>query len=235
MGSVGTKGSYSGILGRKGKAKTASSAQEWQKIVNPHYGEGSGYSNNCSLCTFATSLQMKGYDVEAMPFIEDDWRGSTTAYDFDFSNYDNYLAPSKTTNGVSVLFAEKHPTKMTLADKLKAQENIGYASMNPHKIGFTAEQASFRIDEFMKNAGNGAYAEISVAWKTGGGHSMFVTRENDETKIFCTQTGRQYVGKGQIQALLSKTIVSQTTVLRLDNANLKDGVQEDLSKMVRRK
>lgn len=37
------------------------------KAVNPHYGEGREWSNNCANCVVATELRYRGYDVEAKP------------------------------------------------------------------------------------------------------------------------------------------------------------------------
>lgn len=68
-------------------------------IINPHYNDrpqpkGNNYHNNCALCTAATILQAKGYNVEAMVQPQGRHYEIDDIMKIDTSNPDNYILAS---------------------------------------------------------------------------------------------------------------------------------------------
>ncbi len=74
---MGSRGQNSGtsnkgiatIIGRKNKSKTIDEA--WDG-TNPNYGKGIEYSINCQRCVIAYELRRRGYNVEALPYENND-------------------------------------------------------------------------------------------------------------------------------------------------------------------
>jgi hypothetical protein len=49
------------------RLKSIGSLAEEAAVVNPHWREGDEYQNNCTSCTAAFEMRMRGFDVEAIP------------------------------------------------------------------------------------------------------------------------------------------------------------------------
>ncbi len=70
-----------------GNQKTAA---ERLAAVNPHYGEGFEWKNNCQRCVVAEELQARGYNVTAKPFANDGIGDDGTAcWNIDWANRQN--------------------------------------------------------------------------------------------------------------------------------------------------
>ena len=63
----------------------------------------------------------------------------------------------------------------------------------------------------------GAYGNMSVSWKNGGGHSMIVSVEAGRVVIRDTQSNKVYRGSA-VNKILSRT-TGEAKIIRLDNAN----------------
>lgn len=53
---------------KRGKPMSFKEANEGK--VNPNYHKRYGYQNNCQICTLTFELRLRGYDIEAVPFNE---------------------------------------------------------------------------------------------------------------------------------------------------------------------
>lgn len=67
------------------------------------------------------------------------------------------------------------------------------------------------------NMPEGAYGNMSVSWKNGGGHSMIVSVEAGRVVIRDTQSNKVYRGSA-VNKILSRT-TGEAKIIRLDNAN----------------
>ena len=197
-----------------------------KSIVNPEYSPwDKAYSRNCALCTLATTLQLKGYDVEAMP-RDKEWRGSVYVYDIDYSNKDNYILNGNGNGWIG------EPTPMTMyGSKDKQIYHKGQYVKNIPIAPASVTKATQMITDKIKSWGSGAFGEMRVAWKTGGGHSVVLLNMGGKPVIYDSQNHKTY---SDFEKYLSRTKVSHTSIHRLDNASIKSDIK-DLDKMVKRR
>ena len=201
------------------------------RVVNP-----SRNHTNCSLCTTAGMLQLMGYDVEALP-RDTLWRGASTVLDIDWTNYDNYLAPSADISSrPPVVLLGKDPDIMNREDRIRLYDNVDTVSRNPNTVGTTGRQLITNMRNFMQRQGVGAVAEISVSWRgQSSGHSMTVYQSENGTHIIDFQAGRVYTTDEELRNLFSRAVVGRTMIHRIDNVPFQQGVETELNRMVRRR
>lgn len=60
------------IASALGTQGSAASIKDAVKNVNPNYSQGREWQTNCQRCVWATEMQRRGYDVEALPRTSDD-------------------------------------------------------------------------------------------------------------------------------------------------------------------
>lgn len=205
-----------------------------KSIVNPEYDmfRSNKYSKNCALCTLASALRLKGYDVEAMP-RDKDWRGPANVFDVDYSNKNNYILGSDQDRKYT-----GEPSKMVMRD---SQGNKLKGLQLYHKNQYikdipvmpkSASAAAKAINDKVKTWGNGAFGEMSVTWKGGkSAHSVLIFNENGKATIYDSQTHKVH---RDVEKYLSGTMPRRTSIQRLDNAPVKSGIK-DLDKMVKRR
>ena len=184
--------------------------------VNPHRGE-QAYNGNCAQCSAAALLNYEGYDLEAGPRDPKQERGVQTIWDFDFKNYDNYVSPSTPTYW-STFGGDR--------------QNYYDSRSNPNKFPTRVPAVATKIVDTMNNWGTGARAELSLGWKTGGGHSVVVINEKTGPVVYDYQTKRAYRGRDEIQNYLQtanrgKGIKpGETMLVRVDNVPKKAHVDD---------
>lgn len=197
-----------------------------KSLVNPEYSPwDEAYSRNCALCTVATVLQLKGYDVEAMP-RDKDWRGSVNVFDVDYSNKDNYILSGGDTR-------RGEPTPMAMGGKNKQIYYNGRTIKDVPTTPASVPKAAKMITDKIKSWGNGAFGEMRVSWKTGGAHSVVLMNVGGKPIIYDSQNHKTY---NDFNKYLNQTEVLHTSIRRLDNASVKSHIaSSELGKMVKRK
>lgn len=180
-------------------------------LVNPHYGMSRNkmdkkYTTNCAICSATMALQMLGYDVEAGPRDFDYWRGFSSVFDVDYSDPDNYIVRDD---------YRKYSGSITLTDA----RNLNTTNKDVNVAKQYEGQLAQQVSKVVKNWGDGGFGEISVQWKTGGAHSLFIMNNKGIPTIIDSQVGKVYT-RSEINTLFSRTTPNYTTVTRLDNARV---------------
>lgn len=202
-----------------------------KSIVNPEYNilTKDEWSRNCALCTVATALQLRGYDVEAAP-KDKTWRGVNNVFDVDYTNKNNYIlpvSPDYDDEGPKALPMFKNGKKLASYQTYTKGRKVENIQTMPNDVS----EATQAITEKVKSWGNGAYGEMSVSWKTHGAHSVVIYNDNGEVKIYDSQSHKKFSVLG---GYLNRTNVGMTTITRLDNAPIKKSIA-DLDKIVKRR
>lgn len=194
--------------------------------INPHYTEDKKYRNNCALCTTATIMQCRGYDVEA-DFQGEHWREPADVLQVDFTNANNYMLDSS-----SNPFMDERPVKAYIS-----RQGIDPSSVNINKAPRGAEKNIVKVTELVESWGDGAYGELSITWKNGSSHSLFIYNDNGVAKIFDSQSNVTRGSKDSYKNLgfLVDCKGNNTMLLRFDNAKFKDMAGDKLMNMVKRR
>ena len=232
MGSLGAVMEHP-QLGRPGKSLWSryDSEDAAIKSINPNYEdlslskkERKRYRENCALCTTAALLDMRGYDVEAMPRDttksasgrDIGWRGAVNVFDFDYNDFKSYIAPGSD---------RMNPTGMDWHKSIK----------NPNKFTRSLAKNADLVDKQMQAWGENSAAELIVGWKRGGYHSVVVFSDNGVTKVVDFQDGsKATVHDYMLNDERDTLSPSHMELKRLDNAPIKQNIK-DLDKMVRKK
>lgn len=85
----------------------------------------------------------------------------------------------------------------------------------------------------LSSQGDGAYGNLGVNWKYGGGHSIFWKNENGTTNFYDGQSGTEYTKYSDKKSLLDSATIRATTYNRLDNCEPTDyalGIVESVKK-----
>lgn len=199
--------------------------------VNPNYQRymRNEYSTNCAICATAVSLQLDGYDVEAGPRDNDNWRGFNSVYDVDFTNTDNYILSSY--KGAGTYRFSGMPKEEEVRNNIRAV--MGDES-KVQKMPQGAGAAAKAIEAKVKSWGDGAYGQMSVRWKdVKSAHAVNLINKNGQVLIYDGQTNNTYT---DISKYLSRTIAGRTAVVRLDNAPKREDFNKDtLQKMFKKR
>lgn len=243
---------YKGVLGVRAKvsdplAKIKELSEN--QVINPHFDDDTNdgrrgipnHHNNCALCTAATIMQLKGYDVEAG--IQDGHAHRDIAdilkIDLDREETrDSLLLPSSK--------SDYDWTRDSLRNKLDAEIQADNPSMEKwqrkelvdtklkkYLTPKGPERAAKAVEDTVKSWPSGAYGELTVTWKGGNSaHSLFIYNDNGEVVIFDSQDNRRYSGRGTIQKVFAKGVnANATQVIRYDNAEIKPGSDGVAQKM----
>ena len=192
-----------------------------RKMVNPLYGTR-GYMDNCALCVAAFALNMKGYNVEAAA-RDKQWRGIDSVFDPDYTNPDNYFLSG----------SRYRQSSMPSAHDLRNYQ--GYKGEIPiAKRGAVA--VAKQIEDKVKSWGAGSYGALAVKWKgNSSAHTVIVANKNGKVEVFDPQSGKTLRGD-DLKQYMSRTVAQRTSMVRLDNAPIKQGVtKETLNKMFKNK
>ena len=225
---------FSGMLGTRATVDVEKKMQEIlegkpskyntsliKSVVNPEYNmlRRDKYSKNCAICTAATALQLRGYDVIAQGRDKDVWRGVPDVFDVNFANKSNYIGASEHKD-----YSTYTPTpfKKQSGEYYYKDNKTGKTIENVKTMPNDASQAHQLITKTVKSWGNGAYGEMNVSWLRGGAHSVLVYNDHGDVKIYDSQSHKKI---STIGSYLQKTHVGMTEVIRLDNAP----VRKDMS------
>ena len=233
---------FSGMLGTRATVDVEKKMQEIlegkpskyntsliKSVVNPEYNmlRKDKYSKNCAICTAATALQMRGYDVIAQGRDKDVWRGVPDVFDVDFTDKGNYIAGTKKDYSTYTPYAVSDKGVYHYIDK-KTGKTINNIQVMPDN----AAEAHKVIQDKVKSWGNGAYGEMNVSWLRGGAHSVIIYNQNGVAKVYDSQSHKKIVN---LESYLERTHVGMTEVVRLDNARVKANVGSyELNKMFKR-
>ena len=186
--------------------------EENASLVNPYYmydwmdanfdgqQEGNKYTDNCSHCTLAYDMRMRGYDVEATPSNE---AGGET-----FDEIETWYEDGKFSYGEEML-------------QTYWEENLDEAKQldtnDPEAV--TEFYAKAYINEMAKG-GPGARGQFCVYWQAGGGHSMaYEVNDNGSVDIVDCQNNTRVKAE---DFDWSSIYLNDGGVMRTDNLKLTD-------------
>ena len=93
---MGSTGSSQDVLFGKIKSIRNKSTDKINKNINPNYGNGQEYSNNCALCSTVSELRHRGFlDLQAGP-RDSTWRGAVDVFDISNLNPQDYIIGKST-------------------------------------------------------------------------------------------------------------------------------------------
>lgn len=209
--------------------------------INPHYRDenqkGSDtYRNNCSICTVATMMQALGYDVEAGTQVPGYQTEPSSIFTPDLSDPNDYLIP----NTDSYFDLNPHNIKAKLTRCLNTKTGKAGPDLNADvenlmsRVNYTprgAKKVAEKITGMVEKWPDGAFGEISITWKSGSSHSMFIFNQHGKCVIFDSQSNTMIQN---IEGILSRTRANNTQVVRYDNFLLyKAGGPERLQKVLK--
>ena len=172
------------------------------------------HSRNCSNCSAAYELRMRGYDVEAKP-VTDGYNGrGDRFYDY-FENAEVLnIYGDGSTSVIDEKFAHKYSGgTLTGADVKRYKDECDFAK-NDQK--YTASAIEKAIKD---NNPPGSRGMIDVNWNDGGAHSIIYEVDSSGTvTIRDAQTYDVY----PVDKLASK--VSKVRICRTDNLQVKEGI-----------
>lgn len=175
------------------------------RAVNPGYSPDKTYlSNNCSFCSSAFLMRVKGYDVVAN-------MSENGRYNEDIVKFWNSAKLTPVSDSVSSLkqFKEGSEDWKFEHDRLESLLRLD----NGGDINADAKAIVNRL----KKEPN-TYGYLNVAWRLGGGHSMvYDVDEHGEVSLFDAQTGKVYDTAQKVTILLRNTVALDTNIIRVDN------------------
>jgi len=91
---------------------------------------------------------------------------------------------------------------------------------NSPTVKMDKKQNAKQMLDTLSSLGDGAYGNLSVSWKLGGGHSIFFKNENGKTRIYDGQNGQEYdVTYPKTSAFMNAINLKNVQYNRLDNCN----------------
>ena len=173
---------------------------DWRDANGDGYQEGNKYTDNCSHCTLAYDMRMRGYDVEAAP--------SNPSGGESFEEVASWYEGGEFSSADDMLhqYIIDHPEEV---EKLDPE--------NPDDI--IKAYANSYINEMAKG-GPGARGQFCVLWQAGGGHSMAyeVQKDGSVDIVDCQENTRVKAEDFD----WSSIILSEGGVMRTDNLELTD-------------
>lgn len=236
MGSVGNGNKQSTALpddfnGLFGERKSVNVFERLDNItengtINPFYNVSSLYKRNCAICATATALQMRGYDVEAGPRDENNWRGFNSVFDVDYVDTNNYILPNY--GGVGTYRYSGMPSESEVKNNIRA--SLGDDS-KVQKMPKGAGPATKAIENKVKSWGDGSYGVLSVRWKDyNSAHVVNVFNRNGQIVIYDGQINKTFTGTQALTSYMKRTIAGRTALVRLDNAPIRSDYSSDTMK-----
>ena len=197
--------------------------------VNPHYNDADaarkGYHDNCSLCTMSTIMQLKGYNVEAGVQGTKDTTKYLSCKDIfkpDLTNANNFImASDKNPYNLSdrnIRSGIRESLKLQgITDEDKVQKVFSEVQSNIKRMPRGAKACSALISDVVSKWDNGAFGEMSVWWRNGNGHSLFIFNDNGTPVVYDMQCGAKKVGASGIEEILKEARANNTEIVRYDN------------------
>ena len=173
-------------------------ASDIMKKVNPDYSPyDDATGRNCANCTAAYELRCRGYDVKAA----------------EYENVGEYFI-----NGTT--FRHDYYYKDAKKITLDSDGNEYKSALNGTKLQKDFDYSASKVESsIVKLSGKSTRGDISVEWKSGGGHSMvYEVNDNGAVVIRDCQTNNVY-DVGDIAGL-----VNHISITRTDNLELRKGI-----------
>lgn len=189
--------------------ETGTTKDQDSTAINPNYKNGRAYQTNCAQCAVAYDLRRRGYDVEALPQVQDNtsiiiesWYENgdfTTVGDI---REKNSIGPKpgdkktlRTATG-EIVENSKNKRKSNTSDEIdkmirETDERIEQAKEALMSDSYTFDEVDQIVDYFetdLKAQGEGARGIIALSWRQGGGHAVAYEIEDGEVVIRETQT-----------------------------------------------
>lgn len=193
--------------------------------INPNYGK-IGTTNNCKRCTFAYELQRRGFDVKATKTLNATGQTMVSSADATMSGKQGGVTKTNLSFAKNYLFDKNvnsnKVTKFLNQDvhDIYNYKNFNYLSMIGSK-GSLASKEHYESDTIFNAIAsqnpNRARGELSMKYKSGGGHSMAWEIINGKTYVFDCQTGKTYDSDKFSKIVEGLSTISYT---RLDNKQL---------------
>ena len=185
--------------------------------VNPLHGAW-GHGDNCTSCTTALEMRLRGYDVEAIP-MESGTSIQNVAKAFKNAEYHDPFG--------EVFGHDRIERIMTIEDpKKRTNATIKMMALNPGKTveyaKLTQERDKQTYADLMKLP-DGARGNFCGVFSGGGGHSIFFQKENGKLNFYDGQTGERYHQD-------AKTLLESATNhrwMRTDNLEVDWSVMQD--------
>lgn len=88
---------------------------------------------------------------------------------------------------------------------------------NASKQNMKGKQTPQSVLDNLAQNGDGSYGNLTITWKTGGGHSIFWEVENGKTRLYDGQSGTEYTTDGEWARVFSYSNNKAYEYYRLDN------------------
>jgi len=153
-------------------------------INSERYNDGEEYQNNCAYCSIAYDLRERGYDVEAkagfLHYNEADYPVGTEEKKQGKTEILDYQEYALTSYEIEKCYdgAEFKDT----TDVMKEVCPDGNYDVTNYEV-------LSRLENKLKENGNGSRGFINLYWSAGGGHSVVWSVENNQVVIRDCQTG----------------------------------------------
>ena len=96
-------------------------------------------------------------------------------------------------------------------------DDLFNSTFNSPEVKMKGLRRSSEAIDKLSSCGDGAYGNLTVAWKLGGQHSIFWKNENGTTNFYDGQSGKAYTSFSDKNDLLKNVYLSNSRYNRLDN------------------
>lgn len=168
---------------------------------NPFYdGTAAEFSENCQRAVIAYEARRRGYDVVAQPTYQGDTLPQAA--------YTNPRTGARNSRWMGA-----------------------FQRARPVSVGArNARDAQRRLEDQMRQFGNGARAIVSVHWNNGGGHVFNVENRNGNIIYVDAQVGGRYNPRELFRAIRT----SETNITRTDNLRFSERARRSVEPATRR-
>lgn len=182
------------------------------KPINPGYGE-LGTKMNCRRATFAYEMRRRGVDVAAT--LTTNARGQDASGVFNAINpVDGDVAPGGVRRMVKESILSRTKGASTPFTDFISRDPLG--ATNPLRI-----KGGEGVFDDLSYLRPGARGELTLGWKSGGGHSIAWEKFGNKLVFFDTQTSEIYRTPQELNELVKNA--SRVGYTRLDNVDLNQG------------
>ena len=162
------------------------------KKANPLFGSW-GHGDNCTRCTTALEMRARGYDVEALP-MEQGQSMMTIAESFKDVKVHGGLYEHLNANEYAAVKKIMGNTSLTAQERSKQFER--YLREHPFTaskmvIGNQSSHAA-SFENYVSKLPDGARGNLGITYPSGGGHSIFWTKNNGKLELYDGQSGDMY-------------------------------------------
>lgn len=204
-----------------GEKETLQQSQKRTNDLIEYYLKNESYRTNCYSCAYAYDLRQRGYNAEAIPndniFITIDGKkkpinSSSTI----FTDYyiDSPGATSYTKSG-------------STSEKINKFVSTSFAVTSKTKTNI-ADQEMHWIKSELNQQPNNSYGFFEVRWRTGGGHIMNYTIDNNNVLIRDSQNGFSYTVDEYFDRC--GTSIGDVSYMRTDNLKINNEVAKQVAK-----